>query len=80
MGNKHAQTLDDNVTPRCLGRVKAAQYVGIGETLFDRGVREGWMPQPKQAGGRRIWDIRALDRAVDALAETEAANSWTGIG
>lgn len=30
-------------------------------------VGDGRMPMPKQIDGRRVWDLRALDRAFDAL-------------
>ena len=74
-----ARTLAENLTPRGLDRVEAAQYVGIGVTLFDRLVNDRRMPAPKRAAGRKVWDIKALDRAFDALPEDGSANSWAGV-
>jgi len=62
---------------RGLNRVEAAGYVGLSPTGFDRLVREKQMPRPKHVGGRRIWDLRALDVAFDALdARDSDANPW----
>lgn len=70
------RTLLANLTPRGVSREEAAAYVGLGPTLFDRMVREGLMPSPKTLGGRKVWDVRALDRNFDAVPEGEAANPW----
>lgn len=62
---------------RGLNRVQAAGYVGLSPTGFDRLVQEKQMPRPKHVGGRRIWDLRALDLAFDALdARDSDANPW----
>jgi hypothetical protein len=35
------------------------------------------MPQPKQIDGRKVWDIRSLDRAFDQLpGGAEEPNEW----
>lgn len=54
-------------TRRGLHREEAAAYVGVSSTKFDAMVGDRRMPKPKQVDGRRIWDIRALDRAFDLL-------------
>lgn len=54
-------------TARGLHRVDAARYVGVSATKFDELVRIGQMPAPKRIGTRRVWDVRALDLAFDAL-------------
>lgn len=59
--------LPDGVLPRGLSDDQAAAYVGVGATLFAQMVKDGRMPPPKQVGGRRVWDIRQLDRAFDKL-------------
>lgn len=61
---------------RGLSRIEAAIYVGIGLTKFDELVADGRMPKPKRIDGRKIWDIRALDMAFDALPEEVEHNSW----
>lgn len=52
---------------RGLHRDEAGAYVGVSPTKFDAMVADGRMPKPKQVDGRRIWDVRALDRAFDLL-------------
>lgn len=54
-------------TRRGLHREEAAAYVGVGASKFDAMVGDGRMPKPKQIDGRRVWDVRALDRAFDLL-------------
>ena len=52
---------------RGLSRAEAAMYVGISASKFDELVRDGRMPHPKRIDGRKIWDVRDLDVAFDAL-------------
>lgn len=64
---------------RGLSRVEAAGYIGVGASTFDRMVLAGEMPNPKRVGTRKIWDVRALDLAFDALPGEDAApeiNDW----
>jgi predicted DNA-binding transcriptional regulator AlpA len=71
--------LHPNLTPRGLSREEAAAYVGIGATLFDRLIADGLMPKPKMLAGRKVWDIRALDRAFDALPGEMERNPWEDV-
>lgn len=57
--------------PRGLSRVQAAAYIGVSPTLFDILVADGRMPNPKRINARRVWDLRKLDRAFDALPAEE---------
>ena len=52
---------------RGLSREEAAMYLGISASKFDELVRDGRMPGPKRIDGRKIWDVRDLDVAFDAL-------------
>jgi predicted DNA-binding transcriptional regulator AlpA len=63
---------------RGLCREQAAAYVGVSPGLFDAMVKDGRMPQPKRINSRRVWDIRQLDTAFDALPNEGdgAANPW----
>lgn len=70
---------------RGLSRLEAAAYVGVGATKFDEMVADGRMPPAKRIDGRRVWDLRALDSAFDALpdeadARTAGANPWDSDG
>lgn len=56
-----------SLPPRGLSRLAAAEYVGVGPTLFDEMVKDGRMPRPKRVNSRTIWDLRQIDRAFDAL-------------
>jgi predicted DNA-binding transcriptional regulator AlpA len=68
------------VPRRGLSREEAAMYIGISPSKFDELVADGSMPPPVRIGSRKIWDIRQLDLAFDALAmENAAPNSWEGV-
>jgi predicted DNA-binding transcriptional regulator AlpA len=64
---RRAPALPSNLPPRGLSREQAAEYVGIGTTLFDRMVADGRMPKPWHINGRVLWDRRQVDRKLDAL-------------
>jgi predicted DNA-binding transcriptional regulator AlpA len=66
------------VPRRGLSRDEAAMYCGISATLFDRLVVEGRMPGPCRIASRKVWDIRAIDVAFDALPREDTAqtSSW----
>lgn len=55
------------LAPRGLSRIQAAAYVGVGATKFDAMVGDGRMPHPRRIDGRKVWDLRELDSAFDAL-------------
>lgn len=66
-------------TWRGLSRVEAAGYIGVSPTTFDKMVLAGEMPAPKRVGSRKIWDVRALDLAFEALPGEDLApetNDW----
>lgn len=72
-------------TRRGLSRIEAAGYVGVGASKFDAMVADGRMPKPKQIDGRRVWDVRALDRAFDLLPggeeppDDDGVNEWDEV-
>jgi len=69
---------------RLLSRFEAAAYIGVGPTTFDRMMADGFMPGPKRVYARVLWDVRALDAAIDCLpsggdssdATDSDANEW----
>ena len=62
---------------RGLSREEAAMYVGVGSTKFDEMVLDGRMPKPKRVDGRKLWDVRSLDLAFDALPDDDSGGgSW----
>ena len=74
--------LPPNLAPRGIGRVGAASYIGISPSKFDELVADGRMPPPKRIDGRKIWDVKALDKAFEALPEDgeQSANPWDDAG
>lgn len=69
------------VPRRGLSRDEAAMYVGISAAKFDELVGDGRMPTPVKIDTRKVWDIRSLDLAFDALSTENRAqpNSWDGV-
>jgi predicted DNA-binding transcriptional regulator AlpA len=68
------------VPRRGLSRDESAMYIGISATKFDDLVADGRMPAPVKIDGRKVWDVRALDLAFDALvSESSSTNSWDGV-
>jgi predicted DNA-binding transcriptional regulator AlpA len=58
------------VTPRCLSKEEASAYLGISVHTFLRLVADGKAPSPLEISSRRrVWDVRAIDKFVDELAQ-----------
>ena len=66
------------VPRRGLSRDEAAIYIGVSAAKFDEMVADGRMPAPVQIDARKVWDIRSIDIAFDALPR-ETCNSWDGV-
>lgn len=62
--------------PRGVSRAVAAEYLGIGTSLFDELVADGRMPKPKMVNTRTVWDRLALDQAFDELPTKGMINLW----
>ena len=64
---------------RGLSHDEAAMYVGVSAGKFDDMINDGRMPAPRRIDGRKVWDVRELDLAFDALPRDDivtARNSW----
>lgn len=64
---------------RGLSRDEAAMYLGIGVGLFDELRAAGKVAPPRVIGARKLWDIRDLDMAFEALPREDApalGESW----
>ncbi len=48
-------------------REEVATFIGISPSKFDAMVADKRMPKPKKIDGRRVWDVRALDKFFDLL-------------
>ena len=55
------------MAPRGLSREQCADFIGVSATKWDEMVADGRMPKPKRIDGRRVWDIRKVERAFEAL-------------
>jgi predicted DNA-binding transcriptional regulator AlpA len=67
------------VPRRGLSHDEAAMYVGVSSGKFDEMINDGRMPAPRRIDARKVWDVRELDLAFDALPRDDAApagNSW----
>ena len=68
------------VPRRGLSRDESAMYIGVSAGKFDEMVADTRMPGPVRIDGRKVWDIRALDLAFDALSgEDSTPSSWDGV-
>ena len=52
-----------------LSRAEAAEYIGVGVSLFDEMVADGRMPKPKLINSRKVWQRQRLDEAFAELPE-----------
>lgn len=59
------------LTSRLLRREKAAAYVDVSPTTFDKLVRAGTIPAPKCLDGFKWWDRADLDAFADDLPYAE---------
>lgn len=63
--------------PRMLRRPLAASYAGYSAPQFDRAVAADEMPEPVHTSAGERWDRRAIDGALDRLANGgEAVADW----
>lgn len=87
MNTSAASTRHRVLPPPCarlLSRAEAAAYAGVSPNTFDRMMGDGFMPGPKRVYARVLWDVRALDAAIDTLpgdndssdADGSDANEW----
>ena len=69
------------VPRRGLSRDEAAMYIGISPAKFDQLVVAGRMPAARRIDGRKVWDVRALDIAFDALPceDGPQGTSWDDV-
>ena len=73
--------LPPTLPPRLISREAAAAYVGVSANTFDKLVKVGRMPSARRiTEGRKGWDVRELDAAVDNLTvdgpDGESDTTW----
>ena len=70
--------LPPGVVPFAVSRDAAAALLGVSSGFFDRLVKDGRMPKPREVDGRVLWDsdeVRAAWRAIPKRGEGRG-NSW----
>ncbi|MCI4661040.1 MAG: hypothetical protein MRY63_04350 [Neomegalonema sp.] len=74
-------TLPDSLPPLALSASQAAEYIGVGLTLWNELVADGIMPPAKQIRSRRLWDRRAVEQAFALLSESDIAarSDWDDV-
>ena len=54
--------------PRLITKTAAAEYMGMGTSLFTKLVSQNRLPQPIRISERRIvWDINDLDSHIEIM-------------
>lgn len=78
MANHRPQT---SFSPRLLRRERAAIYLDISASTFDKLVKDGLLPAPKRLHSMKLWDRQDLDHAADHLPHDDgprasASSDW----
>jgi hypothetical protein len=79
MARSLSQIRMTNLPRRGLSREEAAIYLGIGSGTFDELRATGQVAEPRIIKSRKLWDIRELDMAFDALPrenQSPKSKSW----
>jgi hypothetical protein len=62
---------------RGLSRKEAALYLGISPSKFDELRKDGRVGPAHIIGGRKVWDVRALDEAFESFPLEDDSEDWT---
>jgi hypothetical protein len=67
------------IEPRGLSRIEAARYLGISPSKFDELRKDGRVGPARLIDGRKVWDVRDLDAAFEALPmeSTNVDEDWS---
>ncbi len=75
--------LTRRLEPRGLSREEAADYCGISPSHFDNMRKAGTVPEPRELGGRLVYDRLELDSAFDRIphkGQPGDTNPWNDRG
>lgn len=62
--------------PRLITKTAAAEYMGMGTSLFSKLVSQNRLPQPIRISERRIvWDINDLDSHIEIMKSESQAET-----
>lgn len=71
--------LPPGVIPFAVSREAAAALIGVSAGFFDKLVKDGRMPPPRNIDGRVLWDsdeVRAALRAIPRRGQAAVRNPW----
>jgi excisionase family DNA binding protein len=71
--------LPPGIVPFAVSREQAAALLGVSVGFFDRLVKDGRMPQPREVDARVLWDseeVKAFWRAIPRRGQAVKANTW----
>lgn len=71
--------LPPGIVPFAVSRQAAAALIGISASFFDKLVRDGRMPQPRDLEGRVLWDseeVRAAWRQIPKRGQGARRNTF----
>jgi hypothetical protein len=68
-----------HVNRRGYSRIDASYYLGISPSKFDEMRKDGRIGRARMIDGRKVWDIRDLDEAFEALPfeSSEETEDWS---
>jgi predicted DNA-binding transcriptional regulator AlpA len=75
---KPRRSIDCPREPIGLSCDEAAAFIGVSASLFQAAVTAGTMPEPRQLGGRLIWDAEEIVKAFRRLPTKGAATQNDG--
>jgi hypothetical protein len=79
---RKSSALPQNLPPRLIGLEAAADYLDLSTSKFAALVKAGRAPSPRRMDGRRLFDVRDLDRFADSLPYEGAApgdETWADV-
>lgn len=71
--------LPPGIVPFAVCREAAAALIGVSAAFFDRLVKDGRMPQPREVESRVLWDseeVRVAWRSLPRRGQRSTANPW----
>jgi predicted DNA-binding transcriptional regulator AlpA len=74
--------LPPGIVPYAVSRETAAELLGISAGTFDKLVKAGKLPEPREVESRILWDsaeIRAAWRAMPRRGQQPPGNEWDSV-
>jgi predicted DNA-binding transcriptional regulator AlpA len=74
--------LPPGVIPLAVSRETAAQLLGISAGTFDKLVKTGKLPEPREVESRILWDSKEIEaawRAMPRRGQPATVNEWDSV-